>query len=502
MSTRSFATVKADEWPTNKGLQSALVLRFLIIFPTSLQKHSFTIGVVPQKKMALTMWKNTNDQSTKMKTIIKNAQVVLPTEIATTTVLLEDGKIVDIDPAIQITADETVDATGLTLMAGAIDDQVHFREPGLTHKEDLAHASRACAAGGATSFLEMPNTIPNAINQQRINEKLDLASKNSLVNYGFYIGATPDNVQDLKNATRTPGIKIFIGSSTGDLLVDQQEALERIFAETTLPICAHCEDEATVRANSEVYADESDIAYHSKIRDPKAAIIATRRAVDLAVRHKHRFHTLHVSTAAEIDVVSSAPGLVTAEVCPHHLFFNIDDYERLGSLVKMNPSIKTADDNAALWQALLDDKITVIATDHAPHTMEEKRQPYPQCPSGLPAVENYFALILNQVNLGKCTLSQVTRWMSSEPARIWDMKHKGSIAVGYDADLVLVDMNLTREIKNKNQQTKCGWSPWAGESLKGWPVRTWVMGREVYRLENDGAKFNEQRMGSEIQYQH
>lgn len=437
-----------------------------------------------------------------MKTIIKNAQVVLPTEVSTTDILIENSKIVEIDAAIQTNADEVVDATGLTLMAGVVDDQVHFREPGLTHKEDLAHASRACAAGGVTSFLEMPNTIPNAINQERILEKLEIASKHSLVNYGFYIGATPDNVEELKNATRTPGIKIFIGSSTGDLLVDQQEALERIFAETTLPICAHCEDEATVRANSEAYAGASDVAVHSKIRDHEAAIIATRRAVDLAQRHNHRFHTLHVSTAAEIEVVSSAPGLVTAEVCPHHLFFNVDDYERLGSLVKMNPSIKTQEDNAALWQALLNDQITVIATDHAPHTREEKQQPYPQCPSGLPAVENYLALILNQFNLGKCTLQQITRWMSSEPARIWDMKHKGSIAVGNDADLVLIDLNLTREIRNENQQTKCGWSPWAGEKLQGWPVRTWVMGREVYRLVDDQAKFDDQQMGSEIQYQH
>lgn len=435
-----------------------------------------------------------------MKTLIKNAQVVLPSGVHTTNVLMDGETIADIDPAIQISADEEIDASGHVLMPGVIDDQVHFREPGLTHKEDLEHASRACAAGGVTSFLEMPNTIPNAINQERINDKLDIASQKSLVNYGFYIGATPNNIDDLKSATRTPGIKIFIGSSTGDLLVDAQDSLERIFAETTLPICAHCEDEATVRANAEKYADETDVAVHSKIRNHEAALIATRRAVDLAVRHQHRFHTLHVSTAAEIEVVSSAPGLVTAEVCPHHLFFHIGDYERLGSLVKMNPSIKTAEDNQALWQALLDNKITVIATDHAPHTLEEKQQPFPQCPSGLPAVENYLALILNQVNQGRCSLSQVANWMSREPARIWNMKNKGQIVTGADADLVLVDMNLTREIVNENQHTKCGWSPWAGETLTGWPVRTWVMGREVYRLQDETPQFDARRMGREIQY--
>jgi dihydroorotase len=435
-----------------------------------------------------------------MKTLIKNARVVLPTETAITNVLIEDDKIAEIDPAIQVEADQVVDATGLVLMPGVIDDQVHFREPGLTHKEDLAHASRACAAGGVTSFLEMPNTIPNATTQEKINDKLAIASNSSLVNYGFYIGATPNNVEDLKNAKRTPGIKIFIGSSTGDLLVDGQGALERIFAETSLPICAHCEDESTVRANADQFAGNTDIATHSKIRDHKAAIVATRRAVDLAVRHQHRFHTLHVSTAAEIEVVSSAPGIVSAEVCPHHLFFNIDDYERLGSLVKMNPSIKTTDDNAALWQALLDEKITVIATDHAPHTLDEKRQPYPKCPSGLPAVENYFALILNQVAQGKCDLQQVAKWMSREPARIWNMVNKGSIVVGNDADLALVDLNLTRSIVNEQQHTKCKWSPWAGESLTGWPVRTWVMGREVYRLEDGQAKFDDSVKGSEILY--
>lgn len=435
-----------------------------------------------------------------MKTLIKHAQVVLPEGTTETNVLISNGKIADIDPAIQTDADTVVDASGLALLPGIIDDQVHFREPGLTQKEDLSHASKACAAGGITSFLEMPNTIPNTISQERIDEKLQLASQSSLVNYGFYIGATPHNLEALKSARRTPGIKIFIGSSTGDLLVDDQDVLERIFAETTLPICAHCEDESTVRANAERLAGSTDIATHSKVRNHEAAIIATRRAIDLAVRHQHRFHTLHVSTAAEIDVVSSAPGLVTAEVCPHHLFFHVGDYERLGSLVKMNPSIKNAEDNAGLWQALLDGKITVIATDHAPHTLEEKKKPYPECPSGLPAVENSLALILNQVSQGKCSLEHVARWMSSEPARIWNLKDKGKIERGFDADLVLVDLNLTREIKNQEQHTKCKWSPWAGESLTGWPVRTWVMGREVYRYEAGKGEFELSRMGAEIEF--
>ena len=387
-------------------------------------------------------------------------------------------------------------------MPGAIDDQVHFREPGLTGKEDLAHASKACAKGGVTSFLEMPNTIPNATNQRLIDDKLAIAAKASLVNFGFYIGATPNNVNDLKHAVRTPGIKIFIGSSTGDLLVDSQDALETIFAETTLPICAHCEDETTVNSNAEKFAGSTDVATHSKIRDHEAAKIATTRAIDLAERHQHRFHVLHVSTADEVELIRQAKtrhDLITGEACPHHLFFSIDDYPRLGSLVKMNPSVKTKDDNAAIFAGLLDGTIEVVATDHAPHTMEEKNQPYPKCPSGLPAVENYLALMLNEVNRGRCSIEQVVAWMCEAPARIWNMKRKGKIEVGFDADLTLVDMNLERTIRNEDQQTKCGWSPWDGETLKGWPVRTWCMGEEVFRLEN-GTETYATTFGSPIEY--
>lgn len=433
-----------------------------------------------------------------MKTLIRNATVVLPEGSQQVDVLIDGSRIADIDPAVQITADEVVDAAGLHLIPGVIDDQVHFREPGLTHKEDLRHASRACAKGGVTTFLEMPNTKPNAITQARIDEKLALAAERSLVNYGFYIGATPHNIEDLKTACRTPGIKIFIGSSTGDLLVDEQDALERIFAETTLPLTAHCEDEATVRANTGKYAGTNDVADHSRIRDHQAALIATRRAVDLAKRHRHRFHVLHVSTAGEIPVFADHADLLTAEACPHHLFFSVDDYSRLGTLIQMNPSIKTREDNAALWQALLDNRIQVIATDHAPHTLAEKQQPYPQSPSGLPAVENSLALLLNQVAQGRCTLEQVVHWMCDAPARVWDILNKGRIAVGYDADLVLVDLRRTQTIRNDEQETKCGWSPWHGETLTGWPIRTWVMGHEVFR---DG-RIDESRAGREAQYDH
>lgn len=433
-----------------------------------------------------------------MRTRIRGATCVLPSGLARMDVLIEDEKILGVDPPATAAADDVVDGTGLHLLPGVIDDQVHFREPGLTHKEDLRTATRACAMGGVTSFLEMPNTKPETISVPRLEEKLALAATKCLVNYGFYIGATPNNVDELKAATRTPGIKIFMGSSTGDLLVDQQDALERIFAETTLPICAHCEDETTVRAHVAALGGGRDYADHSRIRDEQAAVIATKRAIDLAFRHRHRFHVLHVSTAAETELFRNHRGLITAEACPHHLFFNVDDYARLKSLVQMNPSIKTKADNAGLWAALRDGRIQVIATDHAPHTLLEKEQPYPKSPSGIPAVENSLALMLDAAYRGFCTLEQIVQWMCDAPARVWDIVNKGRIAEGYDADLVLVDLNKTATIRNAEQATKCGWSPWDGVTLTGWPVRTWVLGDTVYA---DG-KLASDAHGGEITFDH
>jgi dihydroorotase len=442
-----------------------------------------------------------------VKTLIKNAQVVLPDGIVQTSVLIEDNRIAAIDAAAQTRVREVVDAAGLHLLPGVIDDQVHFREPGLTHKEDLTHATRACAKGGVTTFLEMPNTVPNATTQELLDAKRALAAEKSLVNYGFYIGATPHNIDELRTATNTPGIKIFIGSSTGDLLVDDQDALERIFAETRLPITAHCEDEQTVKANAERLHGATDVAVHSQVRNVAAATIATRRAIDLAKRHRHRFHVLHVSTGDETDILGDyfagveddpARRLITAEACPHHLLLNVGDYSRLGTLAQMNPSLKTADDNRRLWAALSDGRIQVIATDHAPHTLEEKGRPYPQSPSGMPMVENSLALMLNEVHRGRCTLEQVVSWMCDAPARVWDIVNKGRIAVGYDADLVLVDLNRTHTIRNEDQLTKCGWSAWHGAELTGLPVRTWVLGREVFR---DGRTVDDVR-GEEAQFDH
>ena len=433
-----------------------------------------------------------------MRTRIQGGVCVLPTGLASVDLLLENSRILAIDPPRTAAVDEVIDAAGLYVLPGVVDDQVHFREPGLTHKEDLTTASRACAKGGVTSFLEMPNTKPTTTTCLRLDEKLALAATKSLVNYGFYLGATPENVAELQAVKRTPGIKIFIGSSTGDLLVDEQAALERIFAETTLPICAHCEDETTVRANAAALNGGSHVRDHSQIRDERAAVIATTRALELSRLYKHRFHVLHVSTAAELPLLKDHQGLITAEVCPHHLLFHVGDYERLGTLIQMNPSIKTAADNAALWQALLDGTVQVVATDHAPHTLEEKQQAYPRSPSGLPAVENSLALLLDRVSQGLCTLEQVVSWMCDAPARVWDLQGKGRLAEGYDADIVLVDLQQTQTIRNAEQETKSRWSPWDGVSLTGWPVRTLVGGRTVFA---DG-RFDESMRGAEITYDH
>ncbi len=433
------------------------------------------------------------------RTLFLDASLVLPTEVRRGALLVEDGRIIEIDASPQSTADQVIQCDGQTLMPGVIDDQVHFREPGLTHKEDLYTASRACAAGGTTAFLEMPNTKPPAVTAEGVRAKDSIAAEKSHVHYGFYIGATPDNVPELNAASNVPGIKIFIGSSTGNLLVDEQAALERIFAETTLPICAHCEDETTVRANAEKLSGTSNLHDHSRIRDEKAAIIATTRAVDLANRHQPRFHVLPASTAAELPSIANQSPYITAEVCPHHLFFNVDDYDRLGSRIQMNPSIKTATDNQKLWEALQSNVIQVVATDHAPHTLEEKAQPYPQSPSGLPAVENSLALFLNQVASGKCTLTQVASWMSDAPARVWGIVGKGRIEVGYDADLVLVNLEEERTIRDEAQHTKSRWSPWNGETLTGWPVATFLRGIEVW---SKAAGFSSIRHGEKLLFDH
>jgi dihydroorotase len=345
----------------------------------------------------------------------------------------------------------------------------------------------------------MPNTNPATTTIARLHEKLATAAESSRVHYGFFLGATADNLGELQRAERTPGIKLFLGSSTGDLLVDDEAALHRIFAETTLPLCGHCEDEATIAANRERIGPTHDVRDHSRIRDRRAAITATRRAIDLARQTRRRFHVLHVSTAEEVDLIRQAgPRVVTGEACPHHLLLDESDYDRLGTRAQMNPALKTAADRAALWQGLRDGVLRVVGTDHAPHTPEEKARPYPESPSGVPGVENLLPLLLNQIHEGRCTLQNVVRWTAANPARLWGLTSKGRIAVNSDADLVLVDLQREHTIRDEQQVTRCGWSPWHGTTLRGAVLQTWVAGRALYRE----GRFDDSVRGREATFDH
>ena len=429
--------------------------------------------------------------TTAHRTLIHNAHAILPAGARAQSILIEDDRILAIDPPETARADRTINAEGLLLLPGVVDSHVHFRDPGLTHKESIATGSAAAAKGGVTTFIDMPNTLPPAITRELIHEKHRIAERSSAVNFGFYIAASNDNLHELTAAADDPlvmAIKVFIGSSTGNLLVDDQDTLERIFAETKLPIAAHCEDEPTVRRN---HAERAAAAFpngyadHTRVRDTEAAAIATSRAIDLAARHDHRFHVLHVSTAREVPLLRDAPPHVTGEACPHHLLLDESDYPRLGARAQVNPALKTAADRDALWDALREGVIASVVTDHAPHTAEEKAAPYPDSPSGLPAIENSLALMLNESARGRCTIDQVVRWMCEAPAALWGMIGKGRIEEGADADLVIVDPEARRAVRNADQATRCGWSPWDGVDLTGWPARTFVLGREVWNA-SDG----------------
>lgn len=430
--------------------------------------------------------------------VIRGAQVFRGGRFQRTDVRVEGRWISRIEPGVDAAAARVIDADGLHLFPGIIDPQVHFRDPGLTHKEDLETATRACAAGGVTSFLEMPNTIPNAINQREIDNKLAIAARKSRVNYGFFIGATNTNLADLQAATRVCGIKVFMGASTGDLLVDDPAALERIFAETDKRrvIALHAEDEAYLRQRKDQFAHRSDLRAYTEWRNDEAAYRATRTAVGLARKHGHRAHILHVSTARECEFFIPRDTLVTAEACPHHLLFNVRDADSAGTWLKMNPPLKYESDNRGLWRALHDGRIGMIATDHAPHLPHEKRKGVWDAPAGVPMVENSLSLILDASSRGLCTLEQVAQWMCEGPARAYALKGKGFIEPGMDADLALIDVSAIHEVRNENQYTKCGWTPWHGQKLKGRAVTTIVNGEVVF----ESGKINDAVRGRELLY--
>ncbi|NEO97432.1 MAG: dihydroorotase [Symploca sp. SIO2E9] len=414
--------------------------------------------------------------------LLRQARILLPSgKFLLGDVQTCGRKISQVGPQISTSVDMEIDATGLTLLPGVIDPQVHFREPGLEHKEDLFTASCACAKGGVTSFLEMPNTRPLTITQEALDDKLQRAASKCLVNYGFFIGATPANLPDLRDAKPTCGIKIFMGSAHGDLLVDHEAVLEPIFAQGKRLIAVHAEDQARINQRRLEFAGITDPAIHSQIQDSQAALNATKLALKLSKKYQRRLHILHLSTAEEADLLrQDKPSWVTAEVTPQHLLLNSSAYEQMGTLAQMNPPLRALHDNQVLWQALLDGVIDFIATDHAPHTLAEKGKVYPNTPSGMPGVETSLPLMLTQAMQGRCSIAQVSNWMSTAPAKAYSIPKKGAIAPGYDADLVLVDLENYRPVLREEVLSKCGWNPFEGWKLTGWPVMTIVGGQIVY----------------------
>jgi dihydroorotase len=431
--------------------------------------------------------------------LIRQASLMLPNgELIIGDLLTDGGQIVEVASKISNTsATQEIDAQGLTLLPGVIDPQVHFREPGLEHKEDLFTASCACAKGGVTSFLEMPNTRPLTINQSALDDKLERAANKCLVNYGFFIGATVENLSELLLAQPTPGIKIFMGSMHGQLLVNQEGLLESIFAQGTRLIAVHAEDQERINQRRQEFAGIDDPAIHSQIQDNQAALLATQLALKLSKKYQRRLHILHMSTAEETELLrQDKPSWVTAEVTPQHLLLNTSAYQTIGTLAQMNPPLRSPHDNEVLWQALRDGVIDFIATDHAPHTLEEKAQTYPNTPSGMPGVETSLPLMLTSAIEGKCTIAQVANWMSKAVATTYGIPNKGEITPGYDADLVLVDLDTYHPVKREELLTKCGWSPFEGWNLTGWPVTTIVGGEIVY----DKGQVNTQVRGQPLTF--
>ena len=414
--------------------------------------------------------------------LIQNAFVVTPKGTVSADVWVENGVIQGVGLGLKTPGAEVIDARGLHLIPGAIDPQVHFRDPGMEWKEDLATGSRAAAAGGITGFLEMSNTTPATTTIALMDAKKAIAAAKSLINYNFFIGGTPENLPDINTAKNVCGIKIFMGASTGSLLVDKLEDLERIFATGRRLIAVHAEDETLIKENKVRYPNTTKVSDHNLIRSPEVAIKATRNAMELSRKYNRRLHILHMTTQEEAEYMTKEKsGLpVSCEVCPQHFLLTAPEcYDQLGTYAQMNPPIRERRHGEALWKALKAGFIDCIATDHAPHTREEKG--YPLSPSGMPGVETSLPLLLNRVNQGLCTLNEVVRWMCENPARLYGIQKKGRIEVGYDADLVLVDMAREKTIENGKLQTKVNWSPYHGWKTKGWPIMTMVNGNMVFR---------------------
>ncbi len=440
-----------------------------------------------------------------MKILIKNATIVNENKLSESDLLIENDIISRIAKNIsEEDADQVIDASGKYLMPGVIDDQVHFREPGLTHKGDIESESRAAVAGGVTSYIEQPNTVPNAVTQELLEEKYQIAAGKSFANYSFSMGGTNDNLEEVlkTNPRNVAAVKLFLGSSTGNMLVDDPDTLEEIFSKVKMPICVHCEDEKTIRENTEEYrkqyGDDIPVKYHYLIRSAEACYLSSSKAVELAKKTGARLHIYHVSTARETELFRNDIPLkekkITAEVCVHHLWFTNEDYDTKGSLIKWNPAVKTNEDKEGLWKALQDGRIDVIATDHAPHTSEEKDQVYTKCPSGAPLVQHSLVAMLEMHARRRISLEKIVEKMCHNPAIIFEIEKRGFIREGYKADLVLVDLDSKWTVSKDNLLYKCGWSPLEGTEFSAKVTHTFVNGYLAY----ENGKVSEEKRGERL----
>lgn len=440
--------------------------------------------------------------------LIKNAKIVNEGVIFEGDVLVENDLIVEVSDNISLKSSDCmiIDAEGSYLLPGVIDDQVHFREPGLTHKGDIESESKAAVAGGITSYIEQPNTVPNAVTQEILEEKYQIAAAKSFANYSFMMGATNDNLEEVlkTNPKNVAGIKIFLGSSTGNMLVDNETVLEKIFTCTSMLIAVHCEDEMTIKNNleqfKEEYGEDVPATAHHLIRSEEACYISSSKAVALAKKTGARLHVFHLSTAKEMELFTNKIPLedkkITAEVCVHHLWFTNEDYVKKGNLIKWNPAVKTDNDRKALWEALNDGRIDVIATDHAPHTLEEKKQKYLQAPSGGPLVQHSLVAMFEAHHQGKISVEKIVEKMCHNPAKIFKIEKRGFIKEGYFADLVIINAGLPWSVKKENILSKCGWSPFEGFTFKSRITHTFVNGKLVY----SGFKVKDIRAGKRLSF--
>ncbi|MCR9155110.1 MAG: dihydroorotase [Croceimicrobium sp.] len=442
------------------------------------------------------------------KILIKNARLVNEGETLERDLFIEEGRIVKIDQNLSQRDSETtlIDAAGAFVLPGIIDDQVHFREPGLTHKGDIYSESRAAVAGGITSYIEQPNTKPAATTLEKLEEKYSLAAEKSWANYAFNLGGANDNIEEIRklDPNKVPGIKVFMGSSTGNMLVDDRAALEQIFAEAKIPVITHCEDEQTIRNNmakaQAEFGDDIPMEMHPDIRSREACLLSSSLAVELAKKHNTRLHVFHISTAEECELfekgVPLEEKLITAEACVHHLWFSREDYAQKGSLIKWNPAVKEASDRDAILKAVLDGRIDVLATDHAPHTMEEKDNPYTSAPSGGPLVQHFLPAMMEFVRDEKMSIETLVEKACHNPAKLFKIKERGFLREGYWADITIVDPSRPWRVNKENVLSKCGWSPFEDTTFRARVTHTLVNGTIVY----DNGKILENKAAQRLEF--